>query len=163
MKYILLLLSLFAYQASATMIDLDSDKNSYLTNESALLDININSMLAGAAELELEIAFDPASLAFDLFDLAPGNGVFIDFANASAGKLTLNTWWFSSFDVPSTPFALGQVWFTALTDVTPVFSVISVNQYDEFGTLIPTTQVNEPTSILIILTAFVLLLRRLAR
>lgn len=157
MKYLLILLSFITHVASATLITMDTDKVDYATNEAILLNIDVTDMLVGAAELELEIAFDPATVTFDFLEIAPTSGVFLDFSDANAGILTINTWWFSAFDVPSGGFSLATAMFAALSDVSPVFSLVSMRQYDEAGVLVQPTTVDEPVAFLLLATGLALM------
>lgn len=162
MKYLLLVLCFLTHAASATLITMTPDQTGYVTNDAISLNIEVDEMFTNAAELELEIAFDPTTVAFDFLDIAPSSGVFLGFSDANAGLLTINTWWFSALDVPSGSFNLATAMFTALTDVSPVFSLVSMNQYDELGTLIQPTAVDEPLGFLLIATGLVLMsIRRL--
>lgn len=155
MKYLLLVLCFLSHAASATLITLDADKANYATNETIELNINVNEMLPDAAELEFDIAFDPVSVEFDFLDIAPSSGVFYDFTDVNAGILTVNLWWFSALDVPAGNFNLATALFTALSDVSPVFNVVSMNQYDELGNLLQPVAVDEPWALVLFATGLI--------
>ncbi|GAC02964.1 hypothetical protein Q4602_21130 [Paraglaciecola chathamensis] len=166
-----IILLICSCQASAGLITFQSDQASYAENDIVTIDVNINDINPMIDFVELDIGFDPLALEFvedswldtsDVFDFGAFGDAFL-FTNDT---LILQASFLDGItDVLGTSFKLGELQFTALTDLaTTSFSSKLVTAIDvNFNNVDPQVKVSEPAGTAVVALLGALFLMRMQK
>jgi len=169
MKFLILIFSLtLAINANAGLISSETDQASYNIGDTVIVDVFVNHINPSLDFLELDFSFNDSQLAFvenswldsaDIFNF----GAFADAFTFLPDTLIIQASFLNGItDVVGTSFQLGELQFTALTNIdTPLFSTAIVTAQDvNFNDVEAQIEVPEPAGIALFSIAALLLIRR---